>query len=70
MQRKLLRRGEERGWGEQNPCACGRPLARAARAPAVQVVERLDNGAMVRPVERPVDIVQQVRDHNKKAEER
>ena len=36
-------------------CTCGAAMARDAAAPSTQVVERLDNGAMTKVLERPVD---------------
>lgn len=36
-------------------CECGGSYQREARGPSTQLLERLDNGAMVRAVERPAD---------------
>lgn len=39
---------------------CGGQLERAATGPSAQVMERLDNGAMARAVERPKDAQEQM----------
>lgn len=36
-------------------CACGKRMRSGPAAPTSQVVEKLDNGAMVRPLERLAD---------------
>lgn len=51
--RKLLNPGEQK---LRQECGdCGGPLTRMATGPSVQVMERLDNGAMSHAVERLKD---------------
>lgn len=71
VQRRLLRPDHLVLWLTFNPCpTCHGDLERAPHGPATRVVERLDNGAMEKVVERPVDVHELVRDHAKKGEGR
>jgi hypothetical protein len=49
-------------------CECGEFMDRKARPPTSKIIETLDNGAMVRKVERPADAEQLYREraHGKK----
>jgi hypothetical protein len=50
--RKLLSPGKQTS---PQACACGAALVRSAGAPSSQTMEVLDNGVMVRRIERPAD---------------
>lgn len=61
--RKMLRAGELDRWLDENPCDCGERLEREPSGPGVDALERLDNGAMPRAVERRRDVVRLMHEH-------
>jgi hypothetical protein len=65
--RKLLA-GPKEAETEIFLCKCGTPLGRSPKAPTTRITETLDNGAMVRKLERLADAEQihHERAHGKK----
>jgi hypothetical protein len=50
-------------------CECGRIMVRDAKGPSTQLIEKLDNGAMVKSLERYADAEQLFRDRHQNADE-